>query len=249
MSISFNGTSQRLSIGSNRDLLRDVPGCTLMSWCDITTSTGGAEVIVGMLTGTGVTRAKLSINTTGTAEIRVRALDADGGSSFITPAAVFTFPTALIHIAAAVDFTQANALIYINGVLNSSGAVAVTKGNTSNTATGNGSIASVEAGGSAFYRGRLEDVRIYGRALGPGEIQTIWATKSADGIVNGLQARWPLADLGPNQAVLSATDISKNSFGASPIGTTINYDVTIVARQRRRLAGDPSGAVGFLGTL
>lgn len=44
------------------------------------------------------------------------------------------------------------------------------------------------------FRGRMEDVRIYNRYLGAGEIAGIAASHGADGLRNGLLGRWPLKE-------------------------------------------------------
>jgi len=45
-----------------------------------------------------------------------------------------------------------------------------------------------------FFDGEVQDVRVYDRQLSEAEIQSIYMAEGKDGIVNGLQCRYPLTD-------------------------------------------------------
>jgi len=57
--------------------------------------------------------------------------------------------------------------------------------------------AKLGGNGATLLNGYMGDARIYDRALTDAEISTIHACNGADGIVDGLVARWPLNDVAP----------------------------------------------------
>jgi len=76
--------------------------------------------------------------------------------------------------------------IYLNGNLDNSG----TK--TYSAASSNPFSLGVRTGTVNYFTGILDDVRIYNRVLSAGEVQTIYASRGIDNIVNGRIHRWLL---------------------------------------------------------
>jgi len=118
------------------------------------------------------------------------------------------------HIAGtanAAKFTE----IYINGVLEGSGTgVDVPVGSTLSLGNRTGAPAN------QCTNGILEDMRVYSRVLSVAEIQTIYACRGTDTIVEGLQNRWLLNE-GAEGATASGAGIIKDLTG-SQNGTPVN---------------------------
>lgn len=87
------------------------------------------------------------------------------------------------------------------------------------------------------WQGRMDDVRIYDRALSVAEIETIFAAKGVDGIVDGMVARWLMNEDAPG-VVASGADLHKD-LGKNGIDGTPNNSPTFaesILRSRRRVA-------------
>ncbi len=63
------------------------------------------------------------------------------------------------------------------------------------------------------FDGRLEDVRVYDRALTAGEVSTLFVTRGTDNIVRGLVSRWLLNEGAPGVTVPAAADTIKDTTG------------------------------------
>lgn len=85
------------------------------------------------------------------------------------------------------------------------------------------------------FEGRVEDPRVYSRALGVAELQTIVTSLGADNIVDGLIGRWPLRDHAAGVVAGSATDVSGSGFsGAGVNAPTFEEGILRGSRRRRR---------------
>ena len=75
-----------------------------------------------------------------------------------------------------------------------------------------------------YFNGIINDARVYNRALSLPEIQTIYHSRGADGIVNGLVGRW-LMNEGTDGATASGAgsciDISKEGNHGTPTNSPI----------------------------
>ena len=76
--------------------------------------------------------------------------------------------------------------------------------------------------------GAIDDVRIYNRVLTANEIQTIYALRGQDGILDNLQHQWPLNEGAEGAAVGTAVDVVAG-FNLTPAAGTpaYNYDAGI----------------------
>lgn len=75
-------------------------------------------------------------------------------------------------------------------------------------------------GSSGGWDGLIDDFRIYNRALGDNEIQTIYAARGADRIVHGLQVRYVFRDF------TSGTTLATTSDAVKDIGPNGNRHAT-----------------------
>jgi hypothetical protein len=236
MAILFNA-SGTLDPGSGLALLQNVAGGTLMGWGTMTEFTNSRSII-GFQGNTGTTRAKITVTaSTGIPTVRANALDADATSSFNGGVAITN--GVLFHFASTFNFSAGTGIIYINGVVDTAGSFAnMTHGNTSNTAAALAKLASQENGTSNQWIGKLEDVRLYNRALSANEIRTIYAQRGRDGIFQGCTGRWPLMSLGDTvspAAGASIKDISNSKFHLTNTGTNV-FSKRIASVDRRRAA-------------
>ena len=86
--------------------------------------------------------------------------------------------------------------------------------------------------------GKLEDLRIYSRALSISELETIMNLRGSDGIINGLEARWLMNEGAPGTAASGADsikDIGPNGWHGTPSGSP-PYVESILQSTRRRIA-------------
>jgi hypothetical protein len=241
MGCTFNGVAaNHVDLLSNRDFLRNVSGGTLMFWATLS-ALGVARSAISISIGTGTaTRAKMSSSVGNGMDLRIRVLDADVASSVITTPGGELNTTDRFHVAGVINFSNTTGIIYINGVQITTGVfTGLTAGNTSNTAAQIATIGANETGSSAPWFGDLEDVRVYGRILGAGEIASIYTARGSDGIVDSLQGRWPLNDgaQGTNSAVLS--DLSINQYSGVAAGTVPFAGSTLRMARYKKITGSP----------
>ena len=89
------------------------------------------------------------------------------------------------------------------------------------------------------FDGLIEDVRVYNRDLSLDEIQTIYQVRGNDGIVDGLEARWPLNEGSygltvPNTAD-QVKDVSGNNRHGGPDGSNPVYRCSQLRFKRKLL--------------
>jgi hypothetical protein len=80
--------------------------------------------------------------------------------------------------------------------------------------------------GSQGLDGKMDDVRIYNRALSAGEMQTIHAAHGRDGILDGLVSRWLLHEGAPGTTLSgsnSVKDLTPNGNHGTPLGASTSY--------------------------
>ncbi len=70
-------------------------------------------------------------------------------------------------------------------------------------------------GGSEYYPGTLDDMRIYDRALSPEEVATIYAARGTDGIVDGLVSRWLMNEGSEGSAASGAGNVRDSAINAN----------------------------------
>lgn len=73
-----------------------------------------------------------------------------------------------------------------------------------------------------YYKGKMEDVRVYNRALSSNEMTQVYQSDGYDGITNGLILRWLLNDKGKGRIAEGSntiSDISGQVNNGTPLGT------------------------------
>jgi len=131
------------------------------------------------------------------------------------------------HVAFVQDVTGAQKLAYLDGVLVNT----VPPG--TNTFAGNQTgtlfLGRAPGGGTAqSWFGAIDDIRIYNRVMTANEIQTIYALRGQDGILDSIQHQWPLNEGGEGQAVNTVVDVIAGLNCTPAAGTPVyNYDAGI----------------------
>lgn len=240
MALYFTGVSaaNNVDMGPNRNYFRNVSGGTMMGWVTYD-SLGTSRSIIGVSIGTGTgTRAKISSLAANTVELRARRLDADVSSTVVTATTLVTGQR--YHIAGVFDYSAHAGLIYINGELDTVGNFStLTNGSTSNTSAQTGTIGANEPGTANPWHGAMEDLRVYNRALGPGEIRTIYAMRGCDNILQDLFARWVLNEAAPGVVAGEIPDLTSNRNVVVTIGTLNYVPGTLQLNRPRKMAGVP----------
>jgi hypothetical protein len=74
-----------------------------------------------------------------------------------------------------------------------------------------------------FFDGQVQDLRVYNRELSVPELQAIYMSRGKDGIVRGLQGRWPFTDgaIGSSPASTFVSDEEDNVGSAASIALSI----------------------------
>lgn len=84
------------------------------------------------------------------------------------------------------------------------------------------------------FDGHLADVRVYTRALTAAEMQTIYASRGTDGIVDGLLHRWPLDELELGAAATGTgtiKDVGPGKIDGDPVGSPTYVDSPLRTRR------------------
>jgi len=241
MAILFaSASSQLVAMGSGSGALNAVSAATLMAWINPTSLPGVINSIVGLSNGlaAGSSRAKLRVSSTGQLAANGRCLDADASQVFSGTAGKITAGT-WFHVAATFDYAAKIIRLYVDGVLDATSGVLVWGASpTSATNSLAFNIGSQHGGGSEFWNGTIDDVRVYSRLLSANEIATIHAARGTDAILAGLEHRFQLQEDAPGVAVSGAgivKDVSDRKFNGTPGGTTNPTWAESVVRSRRRL--------------
>lgn len=110
------------------------------------------------------------------------------------------------HYAVTFDY-QTIARLYVDGV-------EVASDNTFNGDMGDGTEPvriGAKTTDNLTFEGSLDDARIYNRILSPSEIQTIYASRGVDGIVDSLVGRWLMNEASPGTVASGAGTVKDHS--------------------------------------
>lgn len=194
--LDFNGTTSRIELGADQDLLNGVAGATVATWMSIDTLSGGADehivhLSVGSDTGTnaGHTRLLLRVQDNLRLEAGGRSTDTEAFQGVTSP----NFSTLGIgtnqwfHVAAVIDFSSDSIFIFVNGQpVATTGTVNFAGTTTANTVSMRSSIGSgfsSTGSPSGFFDGKLDDVRIYNTALSASEVAALVPEPSTAGLL------------------------------------------------------------------
>lgn len=119
-----------------------------------------------------------------------------------------------------------NIVVYIDGVLATLTGVA--NANPVGTISGHtelfiGRGAKDESPTTTGWSGFIDDTRLYDRALSADEIQTIFALRGRDSIIDNLQFRYVYQEAGIGQLVSTITDISSNGRDLTTVAGTPSF--------------------------
>jgi len=154
----FNGTSSRVTIPSSPSL-QLTNGVTLEAWVfPTTTPTGWRSIVTKTIDGYYLMASSDNPGPT------LGGLWTSGGTSYLPSSTALT-PNVWTHLAATFDGSTMR--VYVNGTQ-----VASRAQNASLTPTTGTLQIGADSYPDEFFEGRIDEVRIYNRALSPAEIQT-----------------------------------------------------------------------------
>jgi len=241
MAIDFDGVDDAINLGLDLPYLNAAVGGTIMCWftLDVNAALTLFDIAIGPPPGTsGVTRMGLSSSVGPGMDMTVRNADGDPASNLNGAG---TFTTGLWHhVAGTYDCVSKDMIIYIDGVLYQSGTAANATGSAFAATNSKDAALGGEATASApFWDGKIEDARIYGRVLSAAEVETIYAARGADGIVFGLQARFPLSELAPGVVVVNCLDLAgvRNGLPVGAPGPSYVDSILRGSRSKRQMGG------------
>ncbi len=184
--LSFDGTDDyvTLPIGSLLSALEDT---TFTLWANWSGSGGDWQRIVDFGSGTS-TYAFLSANRGGTSSPRFAIRTASVGEQVLT--APNALPTGWHHLAVAMDSETMTMAMYLDGVSVVSGSTTLLPKDMG--VTTQNWVAKSQYSADAYYKGDVDDLRIYDRLLTQDEIRNV----TVGGIGYGLAGNPSPADLG-----------------------------------------------------
>lgn len=186
---------------------------TLMGWANCHNFSITTEGTVFQIGGSG----------SGSADelfaLRVTSTDSQWRADFWDTFIQFSTPTTSVntwwHYAMTYDGTTAR--VYANGVEEGTEVITLT------TSDDFGMYASLweQATNLDFFDGDIADLRVYDRTLTEAEIMTIYMSRGKDGIVHGLQGRWPMNDGAIGSVVPSTFVADEEQADGSVSSTTV----------------------------
>jgi hypothetical protein len=213
------------------------PGVTVTAWVRLSSIPAIGMSILGYAIGpppavNSSPRFILQIGASGELVMQARSTDGDTTRIFIGTGAIQV--GRWTHVAGTVHYGTSFGRTYLDGEIDNSGQFSANfaAANTSNTVSKSGSIGGDTYGNAPQLNGLVEDVRCYGRALNPSEIQTIFQAYGPDGIVAGLEARYPLTERANGLAVVLAANVGTQGPHANPVNNPLYAD-TITRSVRR----------------
>jgi hypothetical protein len=235
MAILFDdGSAQWVNLGTDLPLLRNVSGMTLMAWVNpvvVVAQHIVLAVAIGPPPGTsGSSRASIEFNGT---PIVIFIRNADGDVVFSASAGTMV-ANQWQHVGFTHNCDSKAGVIYRNGVsVGTFTSTGLTGTATSDTNSKNAAIGAQDDGAGSAFDGAIEDARVYGRVLSEAEFLTIFTSKGKDGIVAGLQGRWPMQELGEGITATRIADLSNNGISGTPTAGPV-YQAGITSPRGRR---------------
>jgi hypothetical protein len=233
------GSSQWVNIGLSIPSLNGKAACTVMAWVNFDAfgaTRSITEQSIGPPPGTSTT-SRLFFNCLGGGGIQLGARDADGGGTFTLNMVGSLTIGKWHHVAAVVDVAGDVEQIYVDGILNASSAPAFPNASFPATNSKNGGLGSNDNGTTQFMDGKIEGYRLYDRRLSDAEIQSIYASRGTDGIVDGLVQSWMLNENSPGVSAVGAgtiKDLSGAGRNIDPVNLPVYQPGEI--RTRRKVA-------------
>lgn len=182
---------------------------TMMGWANCHNFSSSTDGVVFMIGNTGAVNELFAM--------RVRSTNSQWRADFWDNWIQFSTPTTSVntwwHYAMTYDGTTAR--VYANGVERG------TKVITLDTTDALGMYLGVfdQPSGIKYFDGDIADVRAYSRTLSQAEIMTIYTAKGVDGIVDGLEARWPMTDIKVG-TTLASSFVADTEEGVGSVSST-----------------------------
>lgn len=224
MALDFDGATDYVIWGSAASL-DDVAVKTMMAWINFDTfgeaSFGRILDKAGAVSTSGWVFFVKNAGAGNLSCISFSSTRSIAGGQWTSPASSVGVG-AWFHVVAIYDngSTANDAAFFINGASSASSELTAPVGtNTSDAA--NDLWMGDRVGTDRAFDGRMEDVRIYNRALSAAEIETIYASRGRDAIVTGLIFRAPLRDKGDGVAAAAGDpkDVTEFLHPSTQAGT------------------------------
>ncbi len=173
---AFDGVSQYIDLGTERNFLRGVAGATLELWAR--PEAVGFDVMLGVSTHSDLaagypSRATANFTADGTVEGGARSLD-EGVLTTVTTAD----PVALgewIWVVVVIDFAGDRIDVFLNGELSATGSQLGLQPGTPDTSSSQATIGADEQRDRDYFTGLIDEVRIAERAQSPDWIAAQYA--------------------------------------------------------------------------
>lgn len=198
-SIEFNGTSSLVRCGSGASL-RVTNAITIMGWFKHRSTGGDGTVGIDKV---GCYRLTVQENNAASSKFQFYLVDATGAQLQVTTPVAFSNDV-WHHVCG--TFNGNELRIYVDGVLQAS---------LPQTGTIKTTGSALEIGrrdGIRFYRGKIDHVKIYGRALGTDEVLSEYATSKNMTFESWLAGNFPLADRSDPLIVAAGADPDKDGI-------------------------------------
>ena len=194
VALSFNGTSQYIDIGSPSGLNLH-SAMTASAWFYLN-STSGAQTILFGDYGGGSPLYNVTINQDGAGIVRGEYFGSGGGSSdyYVKTAAV---SAKAWHQVVMTRNSSGTISMYVDGVLSNAG-TSGTAGSVNSAALTDFTIGRPGSYNGQYFNGKIDDVRVYGRALSAPEVSTLYSSSV--------------------QKIIGETNLSVNSANSGLIG-------------------------------
>lgn len=241
MALDFEtSSSQYVDFGLDIPALNGKAGATVTFWTTleslpVSNNRAWLEMAVGPPPGTsGTSRLFITHESTGLINLGARSGDTGGSEVASTGAGVVS--VGVLHfVAGVVDIANDRIRIYVDETEEVDSAVVFANATFPATNSKNGTIGSTDLGDSRWVDGIMEDVRLYSRALSAKEIQHIFVNRGIDGIVNGLEHRYPMDELAKGVAATGAgtiVDVGPRQRNLDPVASPVYAEGNLTSRRR-----------------
>ncbi len=228
--LTFDGSNDFVSLGSNLSVLRHVNAATVTAWIRPASALAAGSyreivsVSVNAAAPTNVSRVALALQGDGTGG----DIFAGGRSTETEPQKNLADDSSLtvgewVHVAGVIDFAAKTIRIHKNGQQTATASAPFILNRTPNSVSTSAAIGAQDAGGSNFFHGDMDDVRIYCRALSVQEIQDLV-------MKDCLMARWKFDEGSGTTAAdssgngVTATLANGAGWGTGQFGSAASLD-------------------------
>lgn len=234
---NLNGSSQYVNLGTTPTLAGATSG-TIAGWVNSGSFASAQAMYSEVTSSTGSTRVGLFFSTGSKVQIIMRDSSADPAGSSTTLTGATTLATnTWYHVVVTFDSTKNTRAIYVNGAADK------LDNTTSFSALGTSTTANIFIGAlstpSNFFNGKIDDVRVYNRALNPVEVAQLynfgpaplgyWNFEEGSGqTINDVSGNGNNGNLGFSASV-EATDAARVSNGQYGKGLSFNATTANIA--------------------